>query len=357
MSSRNAQRRGAKASRRKKLLAERRKRNPPDSRPSLERQAQQFASAPLYACLLQDELFERGNGTLILARDAGAGMIAMTIFLLDVFCLGVKDVIFQTCDEEQVEAVIEGLSYEAPLIEVDLPYARKLLRDSVAWARSLGFEPPKEYAAAERLFGDSSAEACDASFSFGHDGRPLYIPGPSDTPAKIRQRIATLSRHLGEDGFDIALVVDDDLDEDDVADDEFPEDLDGPAYDPAEAPDPEEWLALDEDERIAAVLAYHRRARTDAPRVHAIFHIVVENQIAESAEPVCRAVRRLMGEGLDRHDAIHAVGAVLAQYLTDAVAAGSLEAISNDAYFAAVDRLTAESWRRDFGVEAEPEET
>ena len=32
-------------------------------------------------------------------------------------------------------------------------------------------------------------------------------------------------------------------------------------YDPLEAPEPEEWLGIDEAERIRLALDYHRRAR------------------------------------------------------------------------------------------------
>jgi hypothetical protein len=45
-------------------------------------------------------------------------------------------------------------------------------------------------------------------------------------------------------------------------------------YDPLEAPDPEEWLALDEQERIDLARDYHRRARIRVPnaKVHAMLH-------------------------------------------------------------------------------------
>ena len=36
-------------------------------------------------------------------------------------------------------------------------------------------------------------------------------------------------------------------------------------YDPLEAPDPDEWLALDEQERLDLVQEYHRRARIPLP--------------------------------------------------------------------------------------------
>jgi len=73
----------------------------------------------------------------------------------------------------------------------------------------------------------------------------------------------------------------------------------GLQYDPLEAPEPEEWLAIDEAERIDVVKDYHRRARVRLPneKLHAVFHVVVENQIALGNEiPVQSTVQRLMAE-------------------------------------------------------------
>jgi hypothetical protein len=87
-------------------------------------------------------------------------------------------------------------------------------------------------------------------------------------------------------------------------------------YDPLEAPDPEEWLELDEQERIDLVREYHRRVGIHLPneKLHATLHAIVEAQIALKEEtPAGRIAQRLIGEGLDRHDAIlHAIGMVLA---------------------------------------------
>src|SRR5215813_2177430 len=85
-------------------------------------------------------------------------------------------------------------------------------------------------------------------------------------------------------------------------------------YDPLQAPDPKEWLALDEGERIALADEYHRRAGIRLPKVqiHAAIHATVETQAALGDEtPVRRTLDRLVSEGLDRHEAIHAVGSVL----------------------------------------------
>src|ERR1700757_4384746 len=91
-------------------------------------------------------------------------------------------------------------------------------------------------------------------------------------------------------------------------------------YDPLEAPDPDEWLALDEQERLDLVQEYHRRARIHLPnaKVHAVLHAIVEAQIALADEtPARRTAQRLIDEGLDRHEAIHAIGLVLAEFMHD----------------------------------------
>ena len=93
-------------------------------------------------------------------------------------------------------------------------------------------------------------------------------------------------------------------------------------YDPLVAPDPQEWLDIDESERIALVEEYHRRARVQLPnaQIHATVHTVIENQAALGDEtPVRRALDRLMFEGLDRHDAIHAIGLVFTEHVNEAM--------------------------------------
>jgi hypothetical protein len=118
-------------------------------------------------------------------------------------------------------------------------------------------------------------------------------------------------------------------------------------YDPLQAPDPEEWLSLDEDERIALVSYYHRRAKPRPPNApaHAAIHVIVENQIALGDEyPVQRTADRLIDEGLDRHEAIHAIGSVLVGQMHEISQAPTTGADLNERYLAALAQLTAAGW-------------
>jgi len=142
--------------------------------------------------------------------------------------------------------------------------------------------------------------------------------------------------------------------------DEF-DDTDEPIqdYDPLVGPDPDDWLAASEERRLDVIEHYHRREGVvvvERIRAHAAFHAVVENQIAEGDQlPVRRILMRLMAEGLDRHEAIHAIGSVLAGHIHELLRdsgpqAGPSEQSPdrdfNASYFSELEELTAEGWLR-----------
>ena len=116
-------------------------------------------------------------------------------------------------------------------------------------------------------------------------------------------------------------------------------------YDPDVAPDARTWLELPEADRLNAVRQHHRRSklRAGSPEVHAIIHVAVETQLAEGHPEATAALDRLLQEGLDRHEALHAIGSVLAEELFDVMKAKR----PHDAavYARKLTGLTASSWR------------
>ncbi len=118
-------------------------------------------------------------------------------------------------------------------------------------------------------------------------------------------------------------------------------------YDPSRDANAEEWLALDEQERTLLVEAYHRRVRVSLPnpKLHAIVHTIVENQLAENEATVVATLKRLRNEGLDRHEAIHAIGSVLVERLHSAINDPAAPGRLDDRYRESLGKLTARAWR------------
>jgi hypothetical protein len=117
-------------------------------------------------------------------------------------------------------------------------------------------------------------------------------------------------------------------------------------YDPDHAPNAVQWLALSEQARIKLAEEHHRAAGIKVPnlKAHAVFHAIVENQLAESLQSVVRAMARLSAEGLPRHEALHAIASVLAKHIQDLFNVKADADNSPAIYDAAVERLTAKDW-------------
>ena len=119
------------------------------------------------------------------------------------------------------------------------------------------------------------------------------------------------------------------------------------AYDPDRAPAANAWLALDEDERLSLAAAYHRQEQMAPPqaRLHAAIHVVVENQVALGETTVVDTLARLRGEGLSRHEAVHAIGSVLVERLVAALRGELTSETLPGAYLKSLQALTAEDWK------------
>jgi hypothetical protein len=118
------------------------------------------------------------------------------------------------------------------------------------------------------------------------------------------------------------------------------------SYNPLKTPDAGEWLELDSQERIVLVEQYHKKARIALPNrtVHAAMHEIVENQLAEGLSVVQDAMSRLMTDGLDRHDAIHAIAWVLSEHLWRLLQKEPIAGDPNEQYLQGVRDLTARKW-------------
>ena len=119
------------------------------------------------------------------------------------------------------------------------------------------------------------------------------------------------------------------------------------SYDP-DAPGSSDWLETDEVERIELVASYHQRHKVSLPnaQLHAVIHVVVENQLALGETVVVDTLARLQKEGLSRHDALHAIGSVLAADLYELMQDGTKATDgAYRGYLEGLQKLTAKNWR------------
>ena len=93
---------------------------------------------------------------------------------------------------------------------------------------------------------------------------------------------------------------------------------------------------------------YHRHAgvKLENLKLHAITHVVVKNQVAlGEPTPVLDTLNRLVDEGLDRHEAVHAIGSILMETVFDAVHKPDDGGDINSDYYRELALLMAAGWR------------
>ena len=174
--------------------------------PRLGHRAAGFGGFPVHECLVPSGLFETGVGTVIVARKAADGNIALGAFLVDVYCLGVKDAMFNIVGELEYEQSIkarfiashQGQHYE----QLHVACARKLIEGAVAFAENHGFSPHRDYRDAKNIFGDADASACPVRFTYGMNGKPFYMRGPYESASRAKRILETLHKTCGEGGYD-----------------------------------------------------------------------------------------------------------------------------------------------------------
>ena len=194
-----------KAARRKVVVAHKRKAETALAAGHEARQVAEAALAPVTACVMADGLFADGMGSVILARTMPSGLVGASFFLLDAWCLGVKNAFFEVMTQSAFEEKLEATERTQDLVDVDPQLARKLVEGAVAYAGSFGLAPHPDYDAASVIFGDIIAT--EQSFSFGKDGKPLFMSGPSDSRQRIRYILDRLSKSVGPDGFDYMIAA------------------------------------------------------------------------------------------------------------------------------------------------------
>ncbi len=167
------------------------------------------AQAPIADVFVPGNLFELGIGTVWISRHLPDGRYAMAGILVDVFCLGVKNALYNILDEAQYRSNLAHLqaSPEQQFERQHPSCARKLVEEALAYAKDLGFEPHADYRIARLIFGDIDASACPVRFTFGQNGKPFYVNGPNDTPAIQRRILKQLERHCGPGGYHFLAML------------------------------------------------------------------------------------------------------------------------------------------------------
>jgi hypothetical protein len=182
----------------------------------LAERLQSEAGHPILHCWVSMDLWTGGLGWVCLSRVLPDGSVAFAVFLVDRYCLGVKNALADITGRFTYESrIVREMRSAFTTNPMSPAAARKLVEGAVDYARSLGFPPHPDYQKARHIFGEIDAGECTETFEFGKDNKPFFVSGPHDGPERCRRIVETLERTCGPGGYHYLVgIVGDDVPDD-----------------------------------------------------------------------------------------------------------------------------------------------
>ena len=167
---------------------------------------------PVFECLIDSGWRERGLAQILLSRRQPNGNLVIGIYLVDIFCLGLKNTV---CNADislpEYRKMKERMFPDSTLIPIPPGNARRIIRGAIEYARRWDFKPQEDFELSRFMLEGLPEPDNDFTAEFGRNGKPLYIAGPDDDFEAI---IGTLTRTAGKGNYDfIAPLKTGDFDE------------------------------------------------------------------------------------------------------------------------------------------------
>lgn len=149
-----------------------------------------------------------GLVTVLLARRRRyRRAVTVCVYLVDVYCLGVKNAMGpDNMEDRALRRLTDSVfsAYHAPPVPAPIDLAREIVLGAVEYAHRLGFAPHPDFEQARAHLGPWKGPS---AITFGRDGKPTYVEGPHDDPDHV---LTTLHRTVGRKGFHYTIALDHD---------------------------------------------------------------------------------------------------------------------------------------------------
>ena len=164
--------------------------------------AQCLVNSNCAARLLGDQEFDEQDvgelGMVLVARTTGYNRFVICSYLIDYWCLGLKDTIGERKMNDIKYRQFLDMAYQGfpdGYQEITLEQAQAIVFGAINYAAELGLKPHKDFQKTKKHLGTWNSKP---KLTFGHEGKPYFIAGPYDNTTQIMQ---TLRKNVGEENF------------------------------------------------------------------------------------------------------------------------------------------------------------
>jgi hypothetical protein len=173
---------------------------------SLESILRDAYNFPILECWISDD-WEKGTGLvqIMLARQQPNGKICCGVYLVDYFCLGLKNTFAKVnLSPDRYHELYDQVFSDPKAQECPIELAHQMIYASIDYAAQFGFQSHKDFALTRYMLKPHGELDEPYELTFGQDGKPFFIAGPRDDPKKI---IKQLEATAGPGNFDYLAQI------------------------------------------------------------------------------------------------------------------------------------------------------
>lgn len=170
---------------------------------------------PIGKCYITPDWKESGISQIIISRVRPSGNLSVGIFLVDTFCIGVKDATYYTnISEYEFEDLIRRYGSGPDMEEISYNEAHNIIYGAIGFAKDGGIQPAKDFKIAGYILEEDTDDIPLIDYEFGKNGKHfLVINSDKREMSYLRQ----LKKTLGDD-FEFVRNYDEDDEYDELDD-------------------------------------------------------------------------------------------------------------------------------------------
>jgi len=171
------------------------------------RYVRQARDYPIEGCWAQQGWDTDGLAVVVIARRQPNGNIVFGNYLVDYYCLGLKDTYFNADiprGEFQSDTLPTMFRAGKP-VSLSPDLAHEIIYGGIEYAKQFGFRPHDDYKLSQYVLDPPDAHPRSGKVEFGKGGQPFFIAGPNDDVDAIMRQLA---RTAGEGNYHFMAPID-----------------------------------------------------------------------------------------------------------------------------------------------------
>ena len=166
-------------------------------------------------CYVSDAITKAGEGSIIVSRLHTGGRVSIGMYLVDAYCLGLKDSFCRLRIEDyELEDIVSHPNQK--FRECSYEEAHNWIYGAIDWAEEAGIKPHKSWALTRYMLEEDTEDVPLLDLEFGHEGKHLLM---ANDQRELNYYLPLLEKNLGEGNYSWTVkydsISDMDGDEDD----------------------------------------------------------------------------------------------------------------------------------------------